>query len=177
MSAALSILRTDRDGTLKVKDGTTPTPLEVTVPFTNADFSADGLKEFATDTTNQRAELLKFFSRGRLQGVRRGNETQPTFSWTSMFDRISSQSVAKLYDIIHRTTGSTFENAISTCGATYPVYLLDVELTFEGTNFGDTDDEVFLLKDCDLGIGISETAPNALNISGECLGQHSVTST
>jgi hypothetical protein len=63
-----------------------------------------------------------------------------------------------------------FASAVSTLGSSADVYTLDVVITVEGTNFGDSADATFTMEDCHLQVSWSDGDPATFSISGTCYG-------
>lgn len=150
------------DGSITLRDGT-GSPITVTVKFDNADFSVEGLAEDLRET-------VAYQSRGALNGIRHTTRTFPTFSFSCQMSEFSSASANSVSDAILRN--GAFAAAVSTApgGANADVYTLDVVITEEGTNFGDSADHTFTMEDCRLTLNYSEGDPNTFSISGTCYG-------
>lgn len=164
--AISSVVKNFRDGTILIEDGTTPTPLAVTVQFEAGDFSADGFTEGLVDVTT-------YLDRGEMGSLRKTNRTFPTFSFTAHMTDLSDATDKLLFDIVRKA--AAFSSAKSTLGTNADVYTLKVTFTVEGTNFGDSADHVLVLNDCRLSIGLSEGDPNSFSISGTVYGTVSAT--
>lgn len=159
--AISSVIKNFRDGTITVSDGTSPTPLSLTVQYEAGDFSIDGFKQGLTEVTT-------YLDRGELGTVRKTSRSFPTFSFSAHFTDLSDATNATLYDLVQKS--GSFSAAVSTLGTTADVFCLKVVLTVEGTNFGDSADHVLTLNDCHLSCSIAEGDPNSYSISGTVYG-------
>jgi len=149
-----------RDGVILIEDGT-GTPLAVTVIYENGDFSGSGFMETQTDVT-------AYLDRGSKYSLRKTNQNFPTFTFTAHMTDISDATDKLLWDIVNKT--NAFSAAVSTDGAAADVYTLNVTLTIEGTDYGDSADHTIVLADCHLTIDVSEGDPNAFSVSGTVYG-------
>lgn len=66
-----SVVKNFRDGTITISDGTTPTPLTMTVQFEGGDFALSGLSQGNTEATT-------YLDRGVLGSVRLTSQTFPS---------------------------------------------------------------------------------------------------
>ena len=156
-----SVIKNFRDGTLTFSDGTTPTPLSLTVLYEAGDFSIDGLNEGLVDTT-------AYLDRGEFASLRKTNRTFPTFQFTAHFTDLSDATNPTLYDLA-RKTGS-FASAVSTLGSTADAMTYKLVFSVEGTNFGDATDHVLTLNDVRITVTVSEGDPDSYSISGTVYG-------
>lgn len=158
--AISTVVKNFRDGSIQVKDGT-GTPLTVTVQFENGDLSLSG--------TNQgNYEHTKYLDRGELGSIRKTNRMFPTGSFTCQMTDLSDATDRLIWDIVNKT--NSFSAAVSTLGANADLYTLDIVLTIEGTNFGDSADHVLTMEDCRCSIDFAEGDPNSFTINFEVLG-------
>lgn len=159
--AVSSVVKNFRDGVITVSDATGGTPLSVTVQFEAGDLSLSG--------TNQgNYEHTKYLDRGELGSVRKTNRMFPTGSFTCHMTDLSDGSDKLIWDAVNKT--GAFASAVSTLGANADLYTLDIVLTIEGTNFGDSADHVLTMDDCRCSIDFSEGDPNSFTINFEVLG-------
>lgn len=158
--AISSVVKNFRDGSIQLKDGT-GTPLTVTVQFENGDLSLSG--------TNQgNYEHTKYLDRGELGSIRKTNRMFPTGSFSCQMTDLSDATDRLIWDIVNKT--NSFSAAVSTLGANADLYTLDIVLTIEGTNFGDSADHVLTMEDCRCSIDFAEGDPNSFTINFEVLG-------
>lgn len=163
--AASTVIKNFRDAVIKVEDGTTPTPLLVTISLEAGDFSLTGMTEGLTDVTT-------YLDRGELGSVRKTNRSFPTFSLSCHMADLSDSSDKLIWDAINKS--GAFASAVSTISGS-DVYGLKVTITIEGTNFGDAADHVIILNGCHMSVDFSEGDPNSFSISGTVFGSVSAT--
>ncbi len=156
-----SVIKNFRDGSLVFSDGTTPTPLSLTVAYEAGDFSIDGLNEGLVDTT-------AYLDRGEFSTLRKTNRTFPSVSFTAHFTDLSDASNATLYDLARKS--GYFASAVSTLGANADAMTYKLVFTVEGTNFGDSADHVLTLNDVRVTVSVAEGDPDTYNISGTVYG-------
>lgn len=157
-----------RDGTIQLDDGTTPTPLTLTVAFESGDFSIDNITQGASYDVNA------YLDRGEFGSLRRTSKTFPSFTFSAYFTDLADASYATLYSMITKTGYAS--SATSTLGASADVYTLKVTFTIEGSNFGASEtDHVLVLNDCRLTLAIAEGDPTSYSISGTVYGTISAT--
>lgn len=163
--AASTFIKHFTDGIIKLKDGT-GTPVELQVPFSVGDLKIDGLKATQRETS-------KYEARGALTGVRHGAKKYPTGSFTFQIADYSDASDRTVLDFI--TKKASYSANVSTLGSSQEVYTIDIVLTVEGSNFGDSADHVLTYEDCDCTVSIAEGEPNTATVSFEILGAWSHT--
>ncbi len=163
--AASTVIKNFRDGTIKLDDGTTPTPLTLTVTLDAGDFSLSGLNQGNTEATT-------YLDRGELGSVRLTNRSFPTFSFSAHMADLSDATDKLLWDAVNKS--GAFATAVSTISGS-DVYGLKVTLTIEGTNFGDAADHVITLNGCHLSIDFAEGDPNSFTINGTVYGSIAAT--
>jgi len=162
--AASTVIKHLYDGLIALLDGT-GTPVQLTVPFSMGDLSIKGLAQ------TQR-EVIAYESRGVLNSVRHTKRTYPTGSFSYMIADYSDATNNTVIDFI-RKAGSYNANT-STLGTASDVYTIDIKLTVEGTNFGDSSDHTITLEDCHCTIDIDEGEPNKGTISFTTYGAVSI---
>ena len=155
-----AIVKNFRDGVLTLSDGTTPTPLTLTVQYEAGDFSITGLSQGNTEATT-------YLDRGVLGSVRLTNQTFPQLSFTAHMTDISDATNKTLWDAVNKT--GSFATAVSTIGSS-DVYGLTVKLVVEGTNFGDPSDHEIQCVGVHLSIDFAEGDPNSFTLNGTCFG-------
>lgn len=159
--AVSSVVKNFRDGTILIEDGTTPTPISLTVQYEAGDFSITGLNQANTEATT-------YLDRGDLGSVRKTSRTFPTFSFSAHMTDLSDATDKLLWDAVNKT--GAFASAISTGGSASDVFMLKVTLTVEGSNFGDASDHTLVLQNCHLSIDFAEGDPNSFSINGTVYG-------
>lgn len=155
-----SVVKNFRDGVITLSDGTTPTPLTLTVQFEAGDFSISGLNQGNTEATT-------YLDRGVLGSVRLTNQTFPTISFTAHMTDISDATNKTLWDAVNKT--GSYASAVSTI-ASSDVYGLTVKLVVEGTNFGDATDHEITCVGVHLSIDFAEGDPNSFTLNGTVYG-------
>ena len=158
--AASTVIKNFRDGTILFADGTTPTPLSVTVTLEGGDFSLTGLNQGNTEATT-------YLDRGDLGSVRLTNRSFPAISLTCHMADLSDATDKLIFDIVNKT--GAFSAALSTITGS-DVYGLKITLTIEGTNFGDSADHVMIMNNCHLAIDFAEGDPNSFTLNGTVYG-------
>jgi len=159
--AVSSVVKNFRDGTILLEDGTTPTPISVTVQYEAGDFSISGLNQSNTEATT-------YLDRGELGSVRKTSRTFPTFSFSAHMTDLSDATDKQLWDAVNKT--GAFASAISTGGSASDVFMLKVTLTVEGSNFGDASDHLLVMTNCHCSIDFAEGDPNTFTINGTVYG-------
>jgi hypothetical protein len=150
------------DGTYVLRDGTAPTPIELTVPFCVGDFSISGLK-------SSMHEVAVYTARKVLTGLRRGAPMFATGSFTAQMADLTAVTKTSLTDALLKN--GAFAAAVSTRGLLADVYTLDIIVTISGTEFGDATDPTFTCHDCDVTLdSFTEGEPNSFAASFICYG-------
>jgi hypothetical protein len=158
--AASTVIKNFRDGTIIFADGTTPTPLSVTVTLEGGDFSLTGLNQLNTEATT-------YLDRGELGSVRLASRSFPSISLTCHMADLSDATDKLIFDAINKT--GAFSAALSTITGS-DVYGLKITLTIEGTNFSDPADHTIVMSGVHCTIDFSEGDPNSFSISGTVYG-------
>lgn len=159
--AISTVVKNFRDGTIVINDGTSPTPLTLTVQFESGDFSISGLNQ-------GNYEITKYLDRGDLGSIRKTNRSFPTGSFTAHMTDLSDNTDRLLWDAVNKT--GAWASAVSTLGSTADVYALQIVLSVEGTNFGDSTDHTLTLNNCHCSIDFAEGDPNSFTLNFEVLG-------
>lgn len=155
-----SFVKNNMDGSLVISDAT-GTPITLTVPFEQGNFTLSGMKKALRET-------VAYQSRGVLSTVRHTGRTFPTGSFSAMMTSFTSASANSLSDAILKN--GAFASAVSTLGANADVYTLKLTFAVEGSNFGDSGDHSFVLNDCECSIDFAEGDPNVFTVSFTCYG-------
>lgn len=159
--AISTVVKNFRDGTIVINDGTSPTPLTLTVQFEAGDFSISGLNQ-------GNYEITKYLDRGDLGSIRKTNRSFPTGSFTAHMTDLSDGTDRLLWDAVNKT--GAWSSAVSTLGANADVFALQIVLSVEGTNFGDSTDHTLTLANCHCSIDFAEGDPNSFTLNFEVLG-------
>lgn len=166
--ALSTVTKSFRDGTILIEDATAVTPLSLTVQFEAGDLSLSGLAQGGTSY-----ETTQYLDRGEMGTARKTNRAFTTGSFTAQLTELSDGSNKTLPDIILKQ--GSFSAAVSTLGANADVFSLKITLTIEGTDFGDSSDNVLVMNDCVCTLDISEGDPDTFAISFQVLGAVSMT--
>lgn len=159
-----SVVKNFRDGTITISDGTSPSPLTLTVQYEAGDLSLSGVNYSSTGPV----EYTKYLDRGELGTVRRTNRSFAAGSFSCQMTELSDGTNQNVWDIVNRS--GAFSSAVSTLGASADLYTLQIVLTVEGTNFGDSADHILTLNNCRCSIDFAEGDPNSFTITFEVLG-------
>jgi len=152
--AVSTVIKHFTDGTISLEDGT-GTPVTLTVPFSQGDFSISGLQE------SQKAVNV-YQSRGTLHTLRKGEKTFVTGSFSAMLADVSDSSAGALLDFVRKTNAYSANASTSGSG---DVYTIKITLTIEGTDLGDSADHTIVLDDCACTADVSEGEPDSISIS------------
>ena len=160
-----SVVKNFRDGTITISDGTTPTPLSLTVQYEAGDLSLSGVNYSSTGPV----EYTKYLDRGELGTVRRTSRSFATGSFSCQMTEFSDGTNQNVWDIVNRS--GVFSSAVSTLGANADLYCLLIVLTVEGSNFGGSEtDHILTMNNCRCSIDFAEGDPNSFTINFEVLG-------
>ena len=163
---ASSMVKNLNDGVISFADGT-GTPLAFTVIAGAGDFSYSAIKTRLSATT-------VYQSRGVLCSVRHTEREFPTISFSGLFINFDGNTKTATTGSMHEVVmkdGATFGAAVSTLGTNADVYTLDVTLTIEGTDFGDSGDHTVTFHDVELTIEGSEGDPDTWACNGVVYGE------
>jgi hypothetical protein len=163
--AASTVVKNFTDGTILVADGT-GTPLTHTDNFTQGNLTINGLSQ----TLN---EIAKYECRGSFKSARHTNRTYPTGSFSLMMTDVSDATDSTLIDLL--LAQNSRSAAVSTLGANAEVYAVDITLTIEGTDHGDSADHTFVMTDCVCTVDVAEGDPNVITVNFEVLGTVTMT--
>lgn len=164
--AASTVIKHLYDGEIAVEDGTTPTAVSLTVPFTVGDLSLSGLAQ----TQN---EVVAYETRGTLHTVRHSSRTYPSGSFSAQLADYSDGTDQTLLDFL--LGQASYSANVSTLGANAEVYGVKLTLTVEGTDHGDSADHTIVLDDCVCTLDVAEGEPNTVSVSFTVYGSVSFT--
>lgn len=151
---ASTIVKHFTDGSIEFADGT-GTPVTLTLPFSQGDFSVSGLQEA------QRA-VNAYQSRGSLHTVRKGEKTFVTGSFSAMLADVSDASAGNAIDFCLKQ--NAYSGNATTLGSG-DLYTVKVTLTIAGTALGDASDHTIVLDDCAISMDVSEGEPDSIAFS------------
>jgi hypothetical protein len=147
-----------RDGVIKLKDGTSPTPVSLTVDYEEGNFAFEQTK---SDRTVIR-------DRGTIVSVRRGDDQPITGSFTIYMRQFTSASAGSVLDFINKT-GSYSANVSASSSVATDEYAINIVFEVDGDAVGDTDGDTLATFDtCICTASFSEGDPNTITVSFEC---------
>lgn len=164
--AASTVIKHLYDGSITVEDGTTPTAVSLSIPFTQGDFGASGLAAALR-------EIAKYETRGTFHSARYTSRRYPSGSFTCMLADLSDGTDGTLVDFGMQQ--ASYSGNVSTFGADAEVYAVKLTLTIDGTSHGDSAHHTIVLDDCTLVIDVAEGEPNLVTVNYECLGTVTMT--
>ena len=148
-----------RDGTIKIKDGTTPTANVYTVAYENGDFTY----------TEEKADRVVIRDRGTIVGLRKADDPVISFSFTVHFRELTNSADDSIIDFIMKTGNAS--SYVSTGGNGYEQFLVDIEFDVDKTAVGaETVGHRATLSKCLLTYQVSEGDPDSISLTGECYG-------
>lgn len=147
-----------RDGVIKLRDGTTPTPVSLTVSYEEGNFSFDQTK----------SDRIVIRDRGTIGSVRRGDDQPITGSFTIYMRQFTSASAGSVLDFINKT-GSYSSNVSSSSSVSTDEYAINIIFEVDGDAVGDDDgDTIATFDTCICLASFSEGDPNQITVSFEC---------
>lgn len=151
-----------RDGTLTLIDGA-GTTIVVTGDF--GDFKVSEMKATQRETS-------PYQTRGDLIGLRHTNRIFGTLSFSAIMRSFSNGSPGSSGNFVDAVLFQKFyASLVSTTLAIGDVKTLDVKLTIEGTDLGDSSDHTATWEDVELKLAFEEGDPNRFNVTGDIYGQ------
>ena len=156
--AISNVVKSTIDGQITIIDGT-GSPNTFVVDFEDGDFS------FSDDKT----ERIVMRDRGTIVGLRKGDDSVATFSFSCFMRDFTDASALTICDVIDKTGAANSWS--STGGSGFEQYLLNLEIKYEGTDHGDSGDHQLTLSKCFLSWSFSESKDgNKIDVTGECYG-------
>lgn len=147
-----------RDGVIKLKDGTTPTPVSLTVDYEEGNFSFEQTK----------ADRTIIRDRGTIKSVRKGDDQPITGSFTIYMRQFTSSSAGSVLDFINKT-GSYSSNVSASSAVSTDEYAINIVFEVDGDAVGDSDGDTLATFDtCICTASFAEGDPNTITISFEC---------
>ena len=163
--AASTVIKHLYDGSITLEDGTTPTAVSLSIPFTVGDLSLDGLME------SQRAAQA-YQTRGTLHSVRLAAREFPSVTFSAQLADLSDGTDGTLVDFALKQ--ASYSGNVSTLTGS-DVYAVKITLTVEGTDLGDAADHTIELDDVHVTVAIAEGEPDTVTISGTVYGSITMT--
>lgn len=150
--------KTRRDGVIKLKDGTGPTPIELTIAFEEGNLTFDTPKAAQTVIRD----------RGTISTVRKGDdEPVASGSFSAFFRQFTDGSEAgSILDFINKT--GHYASNISTGSSGTPFiefYCVDLEYTIDATALGDDAATTATLSKCVCTASFTEGDPSSFTIN------------
>lgn len=147
-----------RDGVIKLRDGTTPTPVSLTVDYEEGNFSFEQTK----------ADRTIIRDRGTIKSVRKGDDQPITGSFTIFMRQFTSSSAGSVLDFINKT-GSYSSNVSSSSAVSTDEYAINIVFEVDGDAVGDSDGDTLATFDtCICTASFAEGDPNTITVSFEC---------
>ena len=151
------VVKSKRDGTIKIEDGTSPTPNELTVAFEAGDFNLT-IPGPAVVANLDRGVF------GSTPSLRYSDDQAMTATFTAYLRDLSDGSYATLEEIILQS-GDVGTNWVSTLGGDAEVLTFNVVLTIAGVVHGDSTDHTLTLPHCVITGSLAEGDPDTVSIS------------
>ena len=147
-----------RDGIIKLRDGTSPTPVSLTVDYEEGNFSFDQVK----------SDRIVIRDRGTIKSVRKGDDQPLTGSFTIYMRQFTSATAGSVLDFINKTNSYSGNVSASTSVAT-DEYTINIIFEVDGDAVGDDDgDTTATFNTCICQASFSEGDPNQITINFEC---------
>ena len=147
-----------RDGVIKLRDGTTPTPVSLTVDYEEGNFSFEQTK----------ADRTIIRDRGTIKSVRKGDDQPITGSFTIYMRQFTSSSAGSVLDFINKT-GSYSSNVSASSTVSTDEYSINIVFEVDGDAVGDSDGDTLATFDtCICTASFAEGDPNTITVSFEC---------
>jgi len=147
-----------RDGKITLKDGTSPTPIQLEVAYEEGNFSFDQTK----------ADRIVIRDRGTIGSVRKGDDQPITGSFTIYMRQFTSASAGSVLDFINKT-GSYSANVSASSSVSTDEYSINIVFEVDGDAVGDDDGDTTATFDtCICLASFAEGDPNQITVSFEC---------
>lgn len=163
MAAESTVPKGAVSGAVTLLDGT-GTPVSLAALYSHGDLAG-------TNLSGKLNEVTPVESRGNLHGLIHGARRYPEVSFTVYANNIvgsSASAPGTPYEFVNQI--GAYSANISTSGAGRP-YTVDVRLTIEGTDQGDTADETITFEDCRVTPSFNEAMDgNTIAFSATCYG-------
>jgi len=158
--AASTVIKNLNDGSVTLADGT-GSPVTLVAPFTVGDVAIEGLAA-------QLNEVTAYETRGTLNTLRHTSRTYPTFSFSAQLADYSDATDGTIIDFC--LFQASYSANVSTLGSSADVKTINITLTVEGTDHGDSADHTIVCDDVHVTVATSEGDPNTVTISGTVYG-------
>ena len=146
-----------RDGKITLKDGTSPTPVQLEVAYEEGNFSFDQVK----------SDRIVIRDRGTIKSVRKGDDQPITGSFTIYMRQFTSSSIGSVLDFINKTGAYNANLSASSTVAT-DEYTINIVFEVDGNAVGDSDGDTTATFDtCICQASFSEGDPNQITVNFE----------
>ena len=152
MAASVAV-KVKRDGTLTLTDGAAAS---YTVAYENGNVSFDG---------GAKASRVVIMDRGTIVGLRKGDDPVPTLTFDVHMRDFTDGSALSLINFLDKTGAASGQTSVG--GSAYEQYMIDVTLTIEGTDLGDTADASAKANTCLCTWSFAEGDPNTISVTCE----------
>jgi hypothetical protein len=169
MAAPSTYVKLNTHGSISFADGT-GTPVTLTSAYDRGDLKIDGLGSKLND-------MVHVTRRGKYVSSAFGARRFPTVTFSAWCTNFAGSSASAPGSIMEFLVGlGAYSANVSKLGTGRPM-AVNVTLTIEGSNFGDTADESILLANVAItSFSFEESeSGNVLSFSGEVLGSVTVT--
>ena len=155
--AESAVPKVPRDGTLVIKDGTTPTANEYSVQYSDA-----------VSYTDTQTAAIHVFNRGSRVYTRKGNDGIPSLSFTVLLASFTDGTDGTILDAM--TKAGAFSSWVKVL-STVEHYNVTGVFTLEGTDHGDDTDHTVTCTGLRLvDYAVSEGEPMTITVNCEVLG-------
>ena len=157
--AISDIVRNYRDGSILLTDGTSPTPLSITVQYEAGDLNIDGIGQ----DNGKAYAITAYQDRGEIATVRKTSRELITFQFSGMITTLDDPSGTDETFLDLLTKNGAFAAGVSTINA--DVWGIKLVWTLNGSAFGETDRTITIDKAA-CTYTISEGDPTTYTING-----------
>jgi hypothetical protein len=152
MAASVAV-KVKRDGELTLTDGAAAT---YTVSYANGNVSFDG---------GSKASRVVIMNRGTIVGLRKGDDPIPTLTFDVHMRDFTDGTALALVNFLDKTGAASGQTSVG--GSAYEQYMIDITLTIEGTDLGDTADHTAKANTCLATWSFAEGDPDTISVSCE----------
>ena len=156
MAYSSNIVKTKRDGTVKIITGA---PTTYIANFAVGDFT----------WTHAKPELLVIYDRATIAGARSGNDQTIEGSFTLHLRALHDNANEAVIDLIANGTLAGGAQA-STGGSGYEPTMYTVEFTIDATSLGDSKTYVATFSKCQLNFSVTEGDTDSLAVTFTAVG-------
>jgi hypothetical protein len=151
MAASVAV-KVKRDGTLTLTNGTAT----YTVSYANGNVSFDG---------GAKASRVVIMNRGTIVGLRKGDDPVPTLTFDVHMRDFTDGSADALVDFLDKTGSASAHSSVASNA--FEQYMIDITLTIEGTDLGDSSDHTAKANTCLATWSFAEGDPDTISVSCE----------